>query len=147
MSRDIERWEKVAIHLSSFELAEVFWEMDAEEQAGFFHRLSEVSEGGLAMQLQNVADSEHTTTQGRAVMSTIGAYADAMLRGPDEVNELRASHAADEVRISELKGLLRKLHSDLLMRAEVDADGVKVVNLSNGLWCRVAQLTEQEQKP
>jgi len=62
----------------------------------------------------------------------------------DEVNELRASHAADEVRISELEGLLRKLHSDLLMRAEVDADGVKVVNLSNGLWCRVAALAQQE---
>ena len=84
MSRDIERWEKVAIHLSSYELAEVFWEMDAEEQAGFFHRLSEVSEGRLAMQLQNIADSEHTTTQGRAVMASIGAYSDAMLLERDK---------------------------------------------------------------
>ena len=63
------------------------------------------------------------------------------------LSDHEAARAADEERISELKGLLRKLHSDLLMRAEVDADGVKVVNLSNGLWCRVAALAQQEQKP
>jgi hypothetical protein len=84
MSRNIKQWVEATIHLSSYELAEVFWEMDAEEQAGFFHRLSEVSEGRLAMQLQNVTDSEHTTTQGRAVMASIGAYSDAMLLERDK---------------------------------------------------------------
>ena len=64
------------------------------------------------------------------------------------LSDHEAAHAADEVRISELEGLLRKLHSDLLMRAEVDAEILSAdrVYLA-GLWCRVAQLTEQEQKP
>ena len=54
---------------------------------------------------------------------------------------------ADEVRIAELESLLQKLYTDLLMRAEVDSDGVKVVNLSNFLWRQIAQITEQDQKP
>jgi len=84
MSRNIKQWVEASINLSSYELAEAFWEMDEEEQAGFFHRLSEVSEGRLAIQLQSITDSEHTTTQGRAVMASIGAYSDAMLLERDK---------------------------------------------------------------
>ena len=40
MSRNIKRLTECEIHLSADELADVFWHMDAEEQAHFFERLN-----------------------------------------------------------------------------------------------------------
>lgn len=61
----------------------------------------------------------------------------------EEVKRIEAARAADKARIAELEGLLRKVHSDLLMRADVDSDGVKVVNISNGIWRKIAALAQQ----
>jgi len=59
------------------------------------------------------------------------------------LSDHEASRAADKARIKDMERLLRKIHSDLLMRAEIETDGAKVINLSNGLWCRVAALAQQ----
>lgn len=58
-----------------------------------------------------------------------------------EAERLQADHvaerAADKARIDELLGLLRDIQADLLRRGEKDSDGCTVVNLGNGLWCRI----------
>jgi len=56
------------------ELAEVFWSMDAEEQARFFHRLYEVSEYRLGMQLIYVVNHPTFTLGAQSVMRQIGEY-------------------------------------------------------------------------
>lgn len=75
MSRNIKTMVECEIHPSADELADVFWHMDAEEQAYFFMRLAEISEGNLAMQLQYVTDRPELDIHGRNVMSLIGDYA------------------------------------------------------------------------
>ena len=74
-NRDLKVTVDVDVHVSAYELAEIFWAMDAEEQAGFFHRLGEVSEHMLPFQLQSVTDSKYSTPLGRHVMASIGEYA------------------------------------------------------------------------
>lgn len=76
MSRNIKRWTECEIHLSADELADVFWHMDAEEQAHFFERLNEVSDGNLAIQMQYVTDHPRLNDGGRQAMRVIGDYAD-----------------------------------------------------------------------
>ena len=77
------------------------------------------------------------------------SYASHWSTGPKDAEKLirlsdhEASRAADKARIKDMERLLRKIHSDLLMRAEIETDGAKVINLSNGLWCRVAALAQQ----
>lgn len=72
--RNIKTWVEAEVHPSAYDLAEVFWEMDAEEQAGFFHRLAEVSGDRLVFQLQNVIESPYLTKEARAAMVSIGDY-------------------------------------------------------------------------
>lgn len=74
MSRNITRYTEVVVHPSAYELAEAFWEMDAEEQAGFFHRLAEVSGSKLPFQLQALIENKHFTAEARATMQMIGDY-------------------------------------------------------------------------
>jgi hypothetical protein len=46
---------------------------------------------------------------------------------------------SDIKRIVELELILDKVRSDLLMRAEVDSDGYKVVNLSSSIWINLKE--------
>jgi hypothetical protein len=60
-------------------VAEIFAEMDAEEQARFFNHISEVASkwgasGYLEMQLQAITDDCGLTLAGRRVMQEIGEY-------------------------------------------------------------------------
>ena len=57
------------------ELAEVFWGMDADEQAIFFSQRGEKAKHMIVFQLQAVTDSDHLTIDGRYAMSMIGDYA------------------------------------------------------------------------
>lgn len=73
--RNLSVYVQAEIHPSADELADVFWAMDAEEQAHFFNRLGAISGGKLPFQLQNVTDHPLLETQGRHAMSMIGDYA------------------------------------------------------------------------
>ncbi len=74
--RNIKTSVQVEIHPSAYELAECFWAMDAEEQAGFFERLNQIADR-LPMQLQAVIDNKHFTNGARAAMQMIGDYGNA----------------------------------------------------------------------
>lgn len=76
MSRNLKGFVEYNIHPSAHEIAEVFWAMDTEEQAYFFNRLAEVSNGKVSMQLQYLTDNPYLTTEARVVMKRIGEYAD-----------------------------------------------------------------------
>lgn len=76
MSRYLKGFVEYRIRPSANEIAEVFWDMDAEEQACFFNRLAEISNGSLVMQLQYLTDSPYLTTEARVVMRRIGEYTD-----------------------------------------------------------------------
>lgn len=70
--RNLKGWVEYEIHPSADDLAEVFWSMDAEEQAFFFSKLGEKEE--LPMQLQYVTDNEYLSESGRRAMGLIGQF-------------------------------------------------------------------------
>ena len=58
-------------------LAELFAELDADEQAMFFNHVDMVAskwQAPFCFQLQSITDSELLTLQGRRVMQGIGEY-------------------------------------------------------------------------
>ena len=50
---------------------------------------------------------------------------------------------AKDEHISNLENLLKRIGQDLLMRAEVDIDGFKVVELSSSIWMNLKDVLEQ----
>jgi hypothetical protein len=46
-------------------------------------------------------------------------------------------------RVSELELILNKVSRDLLMRAELDSDGCKVVDLSSSIWIKLNELLKE----
>lgn len=64
--------QEVEIRLSGHDLAELFWELDADQQALFFHKIGEFE--GLPMQLSFVSISPNITNQARRMMAMIGEY-------------------------------------------------------------------------
>jgi len=44
-----------------------------------------------------------------------------------------------------IKDLLLKVKNDLLMRAETDSDGFKVVDLSSSIWEKVKELSDEQE--
>jgi hypothetical protein len=63
---------QVAIPLSGAEIADLFWDLDAHEQAEFFNHLAR--QDRLVFQLQAVTDCETLSSAGRTVMARIGEY-------------------------------------------------------------------------
>ena len=61
-------------------VAELFANMDSEEQAKFFNHVAAISttwrlgEGSLCMQMQYITDDDGLTLAGRRVMQMIGEY-------------------------------------------------------------------------
>lgn len=74
--RTIKTSAQVEIRPSPEELADVFWSMDADEQAFFFNRLGESSRARLCFQLQYVTDSDCLDEAGRYAMQKIGEYSE-----------------------------------------------------------------------
>jgi hypothetical protein len=70
LNRNLEH--KVSIEIIGRELAELFWQMDASEQAEFFNKLGDLSM--LSFQLQAITDSEELNAIGRYGMQLIGVY-------------------------------------------------------------------------
>lgn len=70
LKRDITH--EVEIPMSGYDVATLFWELDADEQALFFHRLSQFKR--LPFQFSAVTDSDSMTTPARRVMALIGEY-------------------------------------------------------------------------
>ena len=50
---------------------------------------------------------------------------------------------ADIKRIVELEKLLKLIKKDLLMRAEEDEDGIKVVDLSSSIWIKIKEALKE----
>ena len=71
----ITKWAKCEFNPDAKEIAEIFWEMDDEEQCYFFEHLSKISGGKLAMQLEFVRDSKFFTNDAKKAMQLIGDYA------------------------------------------------------------------------
>jgi hypothetical protein len=65
---------RVNIELSGYDLAELFWNSDEQQQAAFFNYLGLADH--LCFQLQAVTASSELTTSGRHAMHKIGDYAD-----------------------------------------------------------------------
>ena len=67
------------VDISPSELADIFYQMDSDEQASVFNnifRFAGINGSRLPMQLQYVTDSKNLTDEGRSVMRLIGDYAD-----------------------------------------------------------------------
>lgn len=64
--------QDIPIEIDGPTLADLFWDMDAEEQARFFNRMGHYQK--LPMQLQHVTDHEKLAGAGRAAMKRIGEY-------------------------------------------------------------------------
>ena len=64
---------EVSIPLTGEDIADLFWELDADSQARFFNRLC--LKEFLSTQLQAVSNSDELKIGGRNVMSRIGEYA------------------------------------------------------------------------
>ena len=62
----------VEMLIGGVQVAELFWQLDAVEQAEFFNSLGMVKE--LPMQLQYVTDSAILEPKGRQAMKRIGEY-------------------------------------------------------------------------
>jgi hypothetical protein len=58
---------------------------------------------------------------------------------------IRLSKEVDDERsrVAELELILNKVSRDLLMRAEVDSDGCKVVDLSSSIWIKLKELLKE----
>ena len=64
--------QDISIEIDGPTLADLFWDMDAEEQALFFNKLGKCER--LPIQLQAVAENEDLELIGRRAMKVIGEY-------------------------------------------------------------------------
>ena len=55
-------------------IAELFSELDSENQAKFYNHLADLSKKWLPMQLQYITDDDGLNLSGRRVMQAIGDY-------------------------------------------------------------------------
>jgi hypothetical protein len=70
----------IRVEISGKKLADLFWQMDSDEQAEFFNELHELSGAyKLSMQLQFISDDISLTGKGRSVMRSIGDYSEEQL--------------------------------------------------------------------
>ena len=65
----------IDIPLNPTQVAEAFWELDADQQAAFFNSLGLTAGSKLPFQLQYVTESRILTGLGRNAMQLIGDYA------------------------------------------------------------------------
>ena len=49
-----------------------------------------------------------------------------------------------DVEIAELKNIVKRVSQDLLMRAAVDTDGFKVVELSSSIWIALKEALKEQ---
>jgi len=75
LSRTIEH--DVDISLSGTDIANLFWQLGADEQARFFNKLGRA--GSFVFQLQAITDDKNLNGTGRMCMSRIGEYAEKQL--------------------------------------------------------------------
>ncbi len=62
------------VDLFPADLASAFWQLDSDEQAGFFNNLAAVAGSELPFQMQFVTDSRCLNAFGRIAMDTIGNF-------------------------------------------------------------------------
>jgi hypothetical protein len=74
MKRYITRTAEIEVTPTWNELAELFWGMNAHDQAQFFNHLGAIAETKLCFQLQFISDSPMLNGTGRFAMSQIGDY-------------------------------------------------------------------------
>jgi hypothetical protein len=55
----------------------------------------------------------------------------------NRIKELVSKCSKQHSRIAEIESLLEHISKDLIMRAELDTDGFKVVNLSSSVWMQI----------
>ncbi len=68
---------KSEVELFPGDIASAFWQLDGDEQAGFFNNLAALAGSKLIYQLQFVTDSRCLNAFGREAMAQIGNYAEA----------------------------------------------------------------------
>lgn len=70
---DVTKVLEVDVDISAHECAEIFWDMDSEQQAKFFDRLGEISFGhDLRSQMDSVRREEALGRFGKSTMTIIG---------------------------------------------------------------------------
>lgn len=77
MSAKIKVNIKTEVELFPADIAAAFWQLNGDEQAGFFNNLAALAGSKLPFQMQFVTDSRCLNAFGRAAMDTIGNYASA----------------------------------------------------------------------
>ncbi len=77
MTAKAKKTVDVDVFFTGPDVAELFWQLDGDEQAQFFNAVAGLSGSRLPFQLQFVTDSTHLNVFGRSVMDTIGNYASA----------------------------------------------------------------------
>lgn len=68
---------KVTVEFEPFELADMFWQLDSDEQAKFFNRLGIIASHKLCFQMCNVSQSEELQPCGKDAIEIIGSYAES----------------------------------------------------------------------
>ena len=77
MSKHIEQLKIIKVELTPKDMARLFAEFDASEQAEFFNEIAECAskwQAPFEFQLQSITDDEGLTLSGRRVMQGIGEY-------------------------------------------------------------------------
>jgi len=75
MIAKLKRSVAVELELSGFEIAQLFWQLDADQQAHFFDELRRISSpGAFVMQMQAITQSNLLSSGGRTIMGYIGEY-------------------------------------------------------------------------
>lgn len=70
---------EIQLKISPEEAAAAFCDFGSDEQAVFFNKVADISstwKGGFTMQMQYLTVEKSLNPRGRAVMKTIGAYAE-----------------------------------------------------------------------
>ncbi len=77
MSKYIEQLKIIKVELTPKDMASLFAEMDASEQAEFFNEVANCAStwsSPFCFQLQSITDDDGLTLAGRRVMQGIGEY-------------------------------------------------------------------------
>lgn len=90
-SLKIKKSIEADINISVDEVADMFCNMDGEQQAAFFNRIGEnvkTWSAHFVFQLQSIVDTETLTIDGKQIMYEIGQYSDALsVKRGKEVDE------------------------------------------------------------
>lgn len=65
----------VSLKIDPEDLAELFWRLDANDQARFFNAIGRINPAKASIQLAHIIDGNVLNSNGRRIMTDIGEFA------------------------------------------------------------------------